>query len=85
MANLLEPRLEADADHTRALDTEADWIGALIAARVTLIAEDGVVLGDSAEPFEALAAMENHAARPEVVAARESGLGMSRRASTTLG
>ena len=79
------PALEADADRARALDAEADRIGALIAARVTLIAEDGVVLGDSAEPFEALAAMENHATRPEVVAARESGLGISRRSSATLG
>lgn len=77
--------LNADAGRTRALDAEADRIGALIAARVTLIAEDGAVLGDSEERFEALAAMENHATQPEVVAARESGLGMSRRASATLG
>jgi two-component system, OmpR family, phosphate regulon sensor histidine kinase PhoR len=69
---------------TRELDAEADRIGALLAARVTFIGADGVVLGDSAEPYEALATMENHATRPEVVAARESGTGVARRASTTL-
>ena len=53
----------------RALDEEADRIGARIAARVTLIAADGAVVGDSAEPLESLASMENHATRPEVIAA----------------
>jgi len=70
---------------SRSLDAEADYIGALLTARVTFIARDGGVLGDSAEPPEALAAMENHATRPEVVQARESGIGLSRRASATLG
>jgi len=72
-------------DQARALDLEADRIGALITARVTFIAEDGVVLGDSAEPYEAIGQMENHATRPEVLEARESGIGMSRRSSATLG
>jgi two-component system phosphate regulon sensor histidine kinase PhoR len=71
-------------DGTRALDAEADRIGALITARVTFIAADGVVLGDSAEPYDALAAMENHATRPEVLDARESGVGLARRSSATL-
>ena len=43
------------------------------------------MLGDSAEAFEALAGMENHASRPEVVQARESGLGKGQRHSDTLG
>ena len=70
---------------SRSLDAEADHIGALLTARVTFIARDGGVLGDSAEPPEALATMENHATRPEVVQARELGIGLSRRASATLG
>lgn len=74
---------EAD-DQVRALDMEADEIGARLAARVTFIASDGAVLGDSAESFEAIATMENHATRPEIVDARASGVGTSRRASATL-
>ena len=66
------------------LDAEADRIGELLDARVTLIAPDGRVVGDSAETLAGVAAMENHAGRPEVVAARQNGLGLSRRYSDTL-
>ena len=79
------PAIADGTDAARALDVEADRIGALITARVTFIAADGVVLGDSAEPFEALASMENHATRPEVEAARGTGMGLSRRTSATVG
>ena len=40
------------------LDQEADRIGSLIQARVTFVAADGQVLGDSAETPQAVAAME---------------------------
>jgi two-component system phosphate regulon sensor histidine kinase PhoR len=66
------------------LDEEADRLGALLQARVTLIAADGHVVGDSAETLAGIAAMENHAQRPEVVEAREHGLGRARRYSATL-
>lgn len=79
------PGVPDGADATRALDAEADRMGALLTARVTFIGNDGLVLGDSAEPADALPAMENHATRPEVVDAARSGLGVIRRASTTLG
>ena len=68
-----------------ALDREADRLGALAAARVTLIADNGVVLGDSAEDLDGLAALDNHGRRPEVLAARREGVGVSRRFSTTVG
>jgi two-component system phosphate regulon sensor histidine kinase PhoR len=67
------------------VDEEANRIGKQIEARVTLIAPDGRVLGDSGVTAEALSSLENHAGRPEVVAAREHGLGVSRRYSHTLG
>ncbi|MFN7982112.1 MAG: ATP-binding protein [Vicinamibacterales bacterium] len=70
--------------NTSALDAEADRLGQQMNARVTFIAADGAVLGDSAEPLEALASMENHATRPEVVDARTSGVGTARRSSATL-
>jgi two-component system, OmpR family, phosphate regulon sensor histidine kinase PhoR len=66
------------------LDSEADALGALVGARVTLIAADGVVVGDSELDGEALAAVENHGDRPEVQQARRDRLGMARRYSTTV-
>jgi hypothetical protein len=41
-------------------------------------------VGDSSEPFDALAGMENHGQRPEVVDARAQGVGRARRYSDTL-
>ncbi len=52
-----------------------------IATRITLLAEDGRVLGDSEEDP---AHMENHANRPEVQAARISHFGTSSRFSNTV-
>jgi two-component system phosphate regulon sensor histidine kinase PhoR len=66
------------------IDERADALSDKIGARVTLIAPDGTVVGDSAEDGAALAALENHGQRPEVVTARERGLGVERRYSTTL-
>ncbi|HUK32757.1 MAG TPA: PAS domain-containing protein, partial [Vicinamibacterales bacterium] len=63
---------------------EADRIGQLLDARVTFIMRDGLVIGDSAETAAGVAEMENHAQRPEVVQARERGLGISRRHSATI-
>jgi two-component system, OmpR family, phosphate regulon sensor histidine kinase PhoR len=53
-----------------------------LGARITIVALDGRVLGDSAEPSEAI---ENHAGRPEVVEALASGTGSAIRHSTTVG
>jgi two-component system phosphate regulon sensor histidine kinase PhoR len=66
------------------LDAEADRIGRALGARVTLIAADGRVVGDSFETREGVAAMENHARRPEIVEAASTGLGRSRRLSDTV-
>jgi len=66
------------------LQVEATRMGRLIDARVTLIAADGRVVGDSAETLEALATLENHATRPEVLEARSGGIGRARRYSATL-
>ncbi len=74
----------APADATRELNAEAGRRGALVGARVTFIGPDGVVRGDSAETLAGVAAMENHGSRPEVVEARETGLGRARRHSDTL-
>lgn len=64
------------------LHTLAKKLGEEIDVRITIIALDGKVLGDSEEDP---AAMENHVIRPEVKDALASGLGQSIRFSTTVG
>lgn len=63
------------------LDALVKKLGKEIDARVTIIALDGKVLGDS---HEDPSTMENHATRPEVKDALASGLGESTRYSTTV-
>jgi two-component system phosphate regulon sensor histidine kinase PhoR len=75
--------LPRDGD-AAALQREADRVGRLIASRATFIAEDGRVVADSSQAFDALDDLENHASRPEVVAARDHGIGSSRRYSITV-
>lgn len=58
-----------------------DQLGQRVEARITLVAADGAVLGDSdVEP----GTMESHAARPEIVAARRGEVGQAIRQSATL-
>lgn len=85
-----EARITAEAslpgflsqDEAGSLDALAKKLGEDITARVTIIARDGTVLGDSEEDP---ASMENHATRPEVIDALIIGLGESTRYSITLG
>jgi two-component system phosphate regulon sensor histidine kinase PhoR len=66
------------------LDEEADQLAATTGGRVTLIAVDGTVVGDSTLDGAPLAALENHLSRPEVQLASSAGLGMTERYSTTV-
>jgi two-component system phosphate regulon sensor histidine kinase PhoR len=79
VAALLTERAPAD------LDAQADDLGHLLGARVTLIAANGRVLGDSEVPATSLPVVENHATRPEVVAALRQGEGRDARRSATTG
>jgi two-component system phosphate regulon sensor histidine kinase PhoR len=84
-----EARITAEAslpgflnpDGPESPDALAKRLGQEIEARVTIIARDGTVLGDTDEDP---ATMENHAGRPEVIDALSTGLGESTRYSTTL-
>ena len=67
------------------VDGLADELGRLMGLRVTVIADDGRVLGDSEVEPGALGGMESHARRPEVIAAGTADVGIVRRYSTTLG
>jgi len=52
--------------------------------RVTIINHAGTVLGDSQLSLQEVKEIENHGERPEILQAKESGIGISRRFSTTL-
>jgi two-component system phosphate regulon sensor histidine kinase PhoR len=73
------------ADGSRAWDELAERSAAQAGARVTLIAPDGSVVGDSEVPHAKLARMQSHADRPEVQAALAGGTGQAARRSATLG
>lgn len=59
--------------------------GRHLGVRVTLIAPDGAVLGDSAKSEAELALMDDHRTRPEVRTAETSGVGRSVRRSASVG
>jgi two-component system phosphate regulon sensor histidine kinase PhoR len=65
-------------------DPLAHRLGAELGLRVTIIAADGTVLGDTDLDRQALLGLENHAGRPEVAAAERDGSGRSVRYSTTV-
>ena len=84
-----EARITAEAslpgflsqDKEQTIDDITSKLGEQIDTRVTIIALDGTVLGDSEEDP---ATMENHANRPEIRDALNNSIGESTRYSTTL-
>lgn len=77
---LIRP-LSEDASPTNINRIANDWAIA-INARVTVIAPDGIVLGDSHEDYSV---MDNHLQRPEIILAEVQGVGSSTRFSQTTG
>jgi len=74
--------LRVQNDHEHSLQQMANEEAGITETRVTIIARDGIVLADSeADPKT----MENHAGRPEVVAALAGRTGSSSRVSHTVG
>jgi len=65
------------------IDEEADRLADVLGGRVTLMAADGRVLGDSTVDDDALAGLENHLQRPEVQSAQQEAVGVVERYSTT--
>ena len=66
-------------------DSLANRVGAVLGRRVTIIAPDGMVIGDSNFDGEGLAGLQNHANRPEVADALAGRMGFSRRQSLSTG
>ena len=67
------------------LDEQVDEAVEGVGRRLTVIADDGRVIADSSFSGSDLAAMANHATRPEIVAARRQGVGSSLRFSNSVG
>ena len=63
----------------------AHTAGVALGRRVTLIREDGVVLGDTDFEGDALARLENHLTRPEVASAVSGAVGLAVRPSASRG
>lgn len=83
VGRLVRPALAAGVS-SEELDRLVDAASEDVRARVTIIAPDGTVLADGALSGPVLAAVENHADRPEIMEAREKGRGSSLRRSTTV-
>ena len=73
-----------DPSELARLDALADRAGDAADARVTLIARDGAVVGDSQVPLSALGTLDDHSTRPEVIRALRDQVGTSTRHSDTL-
>jgi two-component system phosphate regulon sensor histidine kinase PhoR len=65
-------------------DRLADRLGASSAARVTVVGQDGAVVGDSGLSLAELRHVENHGHRPEVEQALAEGHGAATRYSTSV-
>ena len=66
-------------------DALADEAGAATGHRITLIDSAGHVIGDSEFDGPALESLEIHSRRPEIIAARQAGVGSVRRMSPSTG
>ncbi len=81
LSRLVAPRLDGEPRDLHA------WLRELRAGsslRITVVRGDGLVLADSSRTWEEVQAMDNHAGRPEIAAARTSGEGSAVRHSATL-
>ena len=92
MLRAMTDRMEADARLLGSLwhpgvdsDSLADAAATMLGFRITLIDSTGRVIGDSQFDTPALERLENHANRPEIVAAREVAHGSDLRVSPSVG
>jgi two-component system phosphate regulon sensor histidine kinase PhoR len=81
MTSSLQPLLSVSDPNPEKLDELSSEWAALLDARITIVAPDGTVIGESDEDRTS---MENHANRPEIVQALEEGIGSSIRVSSTI-
>jgi two-component system phosphate regulon sensor histidine kinase PhoR len=76
---------QMSAERSEELQQQVRHLGQETETRFTLVTMDGLVLADSGEDsLAAVATMENHRNRPEIVHARARGQGVDQRVSGTL-
>jgi two-component system phosphate regulon sensor histidine kinase PhoR len=73
-----------DASSPLVADRLADRLGEASGARITIVAADGVVLGDSSLSPDEVRRLENHGQRPEIRQALDAGHGVATRYSNSL-
>lgn len=73
---------DTSEDTSKYYTSKAEELSGLIHSRITFIAKDGTVIGDSETNVRQ---MDNHALRDEIRQAKETGVGSSIRYSETLG
>lgn len=81
----LQPLLDRPSPPLDRLQTQARALGLQANARVTVIAQDGRVLADSALSDDVIPTLDNHRTRPEVASALATGRGTDIRRSDTTG
>jgi two-component system phosphate regulon sensor histidine kinase PhoR len=81
VGEVIRPLLANGTSNSDQVDLAAKKWAKILGARVTIIAADGVVLGESDEDRKLMA---NHSDRPEVIAAQARGQGSSIRFSQTV-
>jgi two-component system phosphate regulon sensor histidine kinase PhoR len=90
MAEDLDVRAQLIARQIESAPPSTDWqglaeeLGRRALARITIVATDGTVLGDSEVPRSDLPGVANHAGRPEIVQALKTGHGSATRRSATV-
>lgn len=85
--DISSPRQQEDVANgsLTALQNQIGILSQYYETRVSVIAENGVVLADSDMSTYQLKTAQNHAKRPEIMQAKSSGKGFSQRHSSTLG
>ncbi len=84
MLERVAPEFEADLKTRTAAQDRVGLAARQAGARLTLIEADGTVIADSEVPPDRLERVENHASRPEVLAARHGLVGFGARTSATV-
>lgn len=85
IAVILDPPNDPGPLSPAELDHLADTLGESLEVRITIINDQGVVLGESLRDGEGLRAMDNHLSRPEVQQALKADYGDAVRYSDTTG
>src|SRR5262249_37091360 len=78
------PRLSASPLDDSGINTITHSLAQNTGLRITIMAPDGKVIGESDKPAEAIGQIENHLQRPEGQESLRTGVGIAKRHSATV-